>query len=63
MIWAIKDVRGKIYFHTPDNMKFIKLIDAVQHVTSNYVNLKEQQDCFNARFERNRKLKLIMAKM
>ena len=63
MIWTIKSDNDKIYFHTPDNMKFIKLIDAVQHVTSNYVNLKEQQDCFNARFERNRKLKLIMAKM
>ena len=63
MIWTIKDVNGKIYFYTPDNKKFIRLIDAVQHVTSNYILLKEQKDCFNARFERNRKLKLIMAKM
>ena len=63
MIWAIKDANDKIYFYAPDGTKFIKLIDAVQYVTSDYINLKEQQSCFNARFERNRKLKVIMAKM
>ena len=63
MVWAIKDDDDKLFFHTPDNMKFIKLIDAIQHITLNYINLKEQQSCFGTRFERNRKLKLIMAKM
>lgn len=63
MIWAIRSDNGELRFYTPDGTHFIKLIDAVQYVTSDYVNLKEQRDCFNTRYERNRKLKVIMDKI
>ena len=62
MIWTIRE-KGTIYFCTSDNKKFLKLKDATNYVASKFNKLLINKDNYNTCHERNKKLRIIMAKM